>query len=97
MTILIIRSSTVATDISYTSDFRWPRKQMSKGLRSVKSEDQATGPPCRIHLPGYVTRRWMCTALEKYAEAPPCMNPTFLCAMAVTRCSNDVQKENQIF
>ncbi|GFT30396.1 hypothetical protein TNCV_2376901 [Trichonephila clavipes] len=33
-TIRSVRSSTAATGVSYTSDFRWPQKKKSKGLRS---------------------------------------------------------------
>ncbi|GFW51704.1 hypothetical protein TNCV_1186361 [Trichonephila clavipes] len=40
-TIFVVRSITAATGVSY--GFRWLQKKKSKGLRSGKREDQATG------------------------------------------------------
>ncbi|GFX42778.1 hypothetical protein TNCV_2197351 [Trichonephila clavipes] len=68
-----VRSSSAATGVSYTSDFRRPQKNKSKSLRLRKRGGQATGPPNPIHLPGYVGIKWLCPAIEKWAHAPPCI------------------------
>ncbi|GFX70460.1 hypothetical protein TNCV_4473941 [Trichonephila clavipes] len=39
-TIHAMRSCTVAIGVSYTSDFRWPKKKKSKGLRFVEAKQQ---------------------------------------------------------
>ncbi|GFV00591.1 hypothetical protein TNCV_915311 [Trichonephila clavipes] len=40
--------------------------------------------PRPIHLPDYVSWRWISTEIEKCADAPPCMNHTFWCTVTVT-------------
>ncbi|GFT34053.1 hypothetical protein TNCV_4384991 [Trichonephila clavipes] len=52
-TICAMRSSTVATGVSYTSYFSWPQKNISKGLISGEYGGQASGLPRPVHLPGY--------------------------------------------
>ncbi|GFT85171.1 hypothetical protein TNCV_496321 [Trichonephila clavipes] len=42
------KSSTVATGVSCTSDFRWFKRKKSKGLRSGECGGQATGPPLAL-------------------------------------------------
>ncbi|GFX12122.1 hypothetical protein TNCV_2999051 [Trichonephila clavipes] len=51
-----MRSSTVATNVSYTRNFRWPQKKKFKGLRSGERGGKAIGLPRPIHLSGYVER-----------------------------------------
>ncbi|GFV70516.1 hypothetical protein TNCV_3480121 [Trichonephila clavipes] len=63
-TILAIRSSTEATCVSYTSDFRWPQKDKLMELRSKENGCQETDLPRSIHLQGYVTWMWLHTAIE---------------------------------
>ncbi|GFX05663.1 acetoacetyl-CoA synthetase [Trichonephila clavipes] len=65
-----------------------PQKKKTKGLRRGKYGGQAIGPPHPICLPGYVTRRWLLTAIEKYAGAPSCTNSTFWCSVSGTPCNN---------
>ncbi|GFT82534.1 hypothetical protein TNCV_1633411 [Trichonephila clavipes] len=43
--ICVVRSSPEAIRVSYTSDFRWPQKKKSKGLRSGKWGGQETSSP----------------------------------------------------
>ncbi|GFT68583.1 hypothetical protein TNCV_1841811 [Trichonephila clavipes] len=71
-TIHAVKSITIATGVSYISDFRWPQKKKSKGMRCGQLEGQATGSPSPIHFPGYVTWWWLRTAIEKCAGAPSC-------------------------
>ncbi|GFT29593.1 hypothetical protein TNCV_4890471 [Trichonephila clavipes] len=55
MAICAVRSSTVTTGVSYTSDFMWLQKKKSKGLRwSGERGRQAADPSRPIYLPGYV-------------------------------------------
>ncbi|GFV94896.1 hypothetical protein TNCV_1028941 [Trichonephila clavipes] len=70
-TIRTVRSSTLATD------FRWPQKKKSQGLRSGKRGCQPTGTPRLIHLPRYAAWWWLCTEIEKGAGAPSCMHYAF--------------------
>ncbi|GFY04712.1 hypothetical protein TNCV_419671 [Trichonephila clavipes] len=72
-TIHAMRSSTVATSVSYKRDYRRHQKENFKGLRSGESEGQATGSLCPIHHQGYVACRWL-HAIEKRAEALSCIN-----------------------
>ncbi|GFU15869.1 hypothetical protein TNCV_2368081 [Trichonephila clavipes] len=51
------RSFTIATDVSYTSDFMQPQKKQSKELRFGEHGGQAIGPSRPIYLPGYVECR----------------------------------------
>ncbi|GFU14342.1 hypothetical protein TNCV_2916101 [Trichonephila clavipes] len=52
--IRVMRSSNSITDASYTSDFKWPQKKKSKGLRSGKCGGKNTGPSRPVHFLGYV-------------------------------------------
>ncbi|GFW32010.1 hypothetical protein TNCV_2600371 [Trichonephila clavipes] len=52
MTIPAVRSSTKATGVSHTGDFRCPQKKKSIRLRSRERGGQATGSPSPIHLLG---------------------------------------------
>ncbi|GFU14230.1 hypothetical protein TNCV_3579071 [Trichonephila clavipes] len=60
-----LRSSTVSTSVSYTSDFRWPQKKKSKELRSGELGGKETDPPRPISLLGYVKSRWFHPAVSR--------------------------------
>ncbi|GFS98590.1 hypothetical protein TNCV_2987221 [Trichonephila clavipes] len=79
--------------ISYSSDFKWPKKKKSKRSRSEERGGQATCPTRRIHLLGYIAWKWSWTAIEKCFGAPSCMNHRFRCALAGTLCSNSGRRE----
>ncbi|GFS72244.1 hypothetical protein TNCV_2442761 [Trichonephila clavipes] len=82
------RPSTVSTGVSYASDYRWHKKNKSKGSRSGMYGGQVTCSLRPIHFPGYVTWRWLSTGIEKWAGAPSCMNQPLWSAMVSNPCSN---------
>ncbi|GFW01574.1 hypothetical protein TNCV_4084891 [Trichonephila clavipes] len=57
------KSFTVATDVSYKRDFRWPQKK--KRLRTGERGGQAAGLPHPIHFPRYVAWKWLLNEIEK--------------------------------
>ncbi|GFS51676.1 hypothetical protein TNCV_613601 [Trichonephila clavipes] len=90
MTIRSVRSFTLATDVevSHTSDFMWLQKWKSMGLRPEERGGQTTGVPRLVYILGYVTGKWLRTAIKKCSGALSCMNHTFRGVVAGTSCSN---------
>ena len=73
--ILVTRSSSVSTTVSYSSCFMWPERKKSRHVRSGDLGGQTTGPPRPIHRFGY--QMWFLTAMLKWVGAISIHRPVY--------------------
>ncbi|GFT79543.1 hypothetical protein TNCV_1326041 [Trichonephila clavipes] len=86
-TICAVRSSSVVTGVSCTSNFRWSPKEEIQ-WNEVREVCLTIGLQRPIHLPGHVAWRWFALQSKNVLMYHLRVNHTFSYAVATTLCSN---------